>query len=174
MSEWKPGDVAATEYNGVRSRALVVKGGWLCPAGHDRGPHWHAVGGGWHPLDDDAVTFRRLAVIDPEDRQQVERLGLAYLDMATTRGGPDRDAFDIPETVEQMQAALREYATPTPPKPEEPTALGAVVVDSHEVEYVHLGSGLWTYGTTDGPAGSFAWPNVDAVRVLSPGVEVDQ
>jgi hypothetical protein len=116
---------------------------------------------GWYA--DNIEVIRPLVVIDPEDREQVERLAEA---VNAAIASPERMT-----SLEVMQAALREFADPTPPKPDEPTGLGAVVVDESEVEWVHLGSGLWCYGTTDGPSHGFEWAHVHAVRVLSEGVQ---
>lgn len=99
--EWKPGDVAATDYQGYKSRAFVVEGR-ACPLTHPEAAHWHGQGGGWNPLDDRAASYRPLVVIDPEDREQVERLWVAMLNVNRANA----------------QAALREFANPPEPKPE--------------------------------------------------------
>lgn len=75
---------------------------------------------GWRSMgtyDRVTVEVRPLAVIDPEDEADVQRLGDA-LEATADRMG----ALDI-------AAALREFANPKPPKPDEPTGWGAVVVD---------------------------------------------
>lgn len=118
--------------------------------------------------EEPCADCRPVVVIDPEDREQVERAMVAYysqIDSTRYWSG------DLPEKfTDAMQAALREFANPTPPKPDEPTGLGAVVEDESLVEYIHLGSGLWAYGTTDGPSKGFAYADFNAVRVLSEGV----
>lgn len=152
--DWKPGDVAVVE----GSVMLRTGRGWLFAALN--GGSWsHAEG-----ASADRVTSlaRPLVVIDPEDREQVERL-------SDLRKRIDHSGENLMHW-EDMQAALREFADPTPPKPDEPQGLGAVVVDESEVEYIHLGAGLWVYGTTDGPSCGYEWPHVHAVRVLSEGV----
>ncbi len=156
--EWSPGDVAVNEKFG--HRGIFVAN---CTR-HDEASspsHWHNESGLY---DEPSDNRRPLVVIDPEDRGQVERLGRAYVE---TWLGPREEASV--ETIDQMQAALRSLVTP--PKPDEPQGLGAVVVADNEVEYVHLGSGLWTYGTTDGPAQGFAYDQISAVRILCEGVQ---
>lgn len=157
--KWKPGDVAATDYRGVTSRAMVVEGR-SCPQMHPPRPHWHSLRGGWNPLDDEHVTHRPLVVIDPEDRGQVEEL----IRLFWANGNDDCD--DIRAT----QAALREFANPTPPKPDEPLGLGAVVEDAEDRRWVRNES------RDDCPwrcAVDLCWlpySEITAVRILSPGV----
>ena len=104
---------------------------------------------------------RRLVVIDPEDREQVERLELIYL-------SDEHD--ECIDTVECMQAALREFANPKPPKPEEPTGLGAVVEDDEGSKWVRVESRTgWWWRNSDG--GTRRWDDIDAVRVLGEGVQ---
>jgi len=55
----------------------------------------------------------RLAVIDPEDREQVERLADLFLDKFPRR---DQPAAAIPEWSGALSMALREFADPKPPK----------------------------------------------------------
>ena len=73
--------------------------------------HVRAAGSGrlgrWTPV----------AVINPDDREAVERLADIFC------------AYPSSGWVEQMQAALHEFANPTPPKPEEPMTWLAVVED---------------------------------------------
>ena len=71
------------------------------------------------------VRVRPLAVIDPEDREQVERLEslLTDAEVAVHDGHP---CLSRSCHIDQVQAALREFANPVV-KPEEPTGLGAVV-----------------------------------------------
>jgi hypothetical protein len=145
--DWKPGDVAMVRLD-PRTEIRVF---W-------NGQHWQGVKGVFYDLH---VSARPLVVIDPDDAEAVERLCASFLmgDEGTSIGN-----------VTDLQAALREFANPTPPKPAEPTELGAVVEDASQVEFVHLGSGLWVYGTTDGPSRGFAYADIAAVRVLSMGV----
>lgn len=105
-------------------------------------------------------------VIDPEDREAVERL------VDTFRRGIARSADGT--GVDAMQDALREFANPKPPKPDEPTGRYAVVEDSAGQEWcridVHNGYAWQKLGQ---PATEYHYDmyrNIDAVKVLSPGV----
>ena len=68
-----------------------------------------------------------VVVIDPEDREQVERLIDALANAERDKG---RDYTEERSGV--MEAALREFANPNP-KPEEPLSPGAIAVS-----YTHL------------------------------------
>lgn len=65
-----------------------------------------------------AVEDRGLALLDPEDREQAGRLVRAFWDNGT----------DDCDDAAAMQAALREFAAPTPPKPDEPSIWSVVIV----------------------------------------------
>jgi len=119
--EWKPGDVAMVSlFDGEEVRAIRVARCPMCRR-HGDSPHWHCGSehGGNLPSSKDADA-RPLVVLDPEDREEVERLMDTYMGQF--------DSYP-PSTTEadHMQAALRELANPTPPKPDEPMGLGAVV-----------------------------------------------
>src|SRR5690348_2045025 len=77
-----------------------------------------------------ARSARPLAVIDPGDREAVRRV-LKLFGQQFTAWTPELDS-----NVTKLQAALREFANPTPPKPEEPTGLGAVVEDRDGIRWV--------------------------------------
>ena len=100
-----------------------------------------------------------LVVIDPEDREQVERLWIILRDGLALRS---RD---------NLQAALREFANPTPPKPEEPTTWLAAVEDADGNRWcLHGGPtepGLEWYSPDLNCRAAYA--DIDAVRVLSEG-----
>ena len=67
--------------------------------------------------------------------------------------------------VGHIRDAMRTF---TPPKPEEPTGLGAVVEDDKGVPWVRTPEGAWF-----GPGKNFVagYYLIDAVRVLSEGVQ---
>lgn len=98
--EWKAGDVAKagnytifclTPENGGRPRWIFDDGsGDVVSAGH-------------------LAHARPLVVIDAEDREQVERLARTYCERAY------QGRFVLAD-IAIMQAALREYADPKPPK----------------------------------------------------------
>lgn len=110
---------------------------------------------------------RHLALIDPEDREQVERLWAGW-----KAAGAYRAKGRESEAVDSMQAALREFANPARPKPEEPQGDGAVVEDASGHRWVRIaGSAVdsppWRHrGHT-----ARLWDNISAVRILSEGVQ---
>jgi hypothetical protein len=166
--EWQSGDVAVLTF-AKHEAAVAVR----CP--HPRkGGYWQHSGefGSGSAYDDiGGFTVRPLVVIDAEDREQVERLVQAW------ERQTGESAFS--NTGRYLQAALREFANPTPPRPEEPTGLGAVVEADFVTEdgkgfgpahWAKAGDGSWVC-LTDGHARSgTAWPFLSNVRVLSGGV----
>lgn len=120
--DWQPGDVAMVMGH-VAIRTSFVNGEFV------EGGAWHGGRVGRfleHQVDGDA---RPLVVIDPEDREQVERLIQAIFAALQEVKVPDVPADRAPYWSEALpsatQAALRSLAEP--PRPEEPTGLGAVV-----------------------------------------------
>lgn len=112
---------------------------------------------------------RPLVVIDPEDAEQVEALRAVFR---------SRECLPFDRT-DDWQASLREFATPTPPKPDEPPGLGAVVEDARGRRFTRHcdcsqnpdwpAADWWPNGTS--VAGSnVRWSQITAVRVLSEGV----
>lgn len=110
-------------------------------------------------------TTAPVVVIDPEDREQVALILSHYHDWKWT---DDMASASISD----MQAALREFANPTPPKPDEPTGLGAVVEDDAGTRWVRTdmcrGAGANSWSSDDG---SQDYAAIEAVRVLSEGVQ---
>lgn len=153
--EWKPGDVAmATDANGQACRAIFTEEHeWSCACGYD--------------LEPANCAIRPLVVIDPEDREQVERL------LSNYHGWKWEHATKQP-SITDMQAALREFASPTPPKPDEPMGLGAVVEDDQGLKWTRAGSssiaGNWL---RIGSNSYVRWSEIAAFRVLSEGVSDD-
>lgn len=121
MSEYKAGDVVLHPKYG---RGIVQQGfaQWV---------EWPTLTGA-KKLDEVADDLRRLVVIDPEDREQVERLAQAYLD----KFGSGNSVAAI---ANQMQAALREFVKPTPEPLTEPTDLAARVVDKDGDTWARIG-----------------------------------
>lgn len=157
--EWKPGDVVAVanQGSGLRNlRGIVVSNpsmvrGWavILP---DRGREQMAFG---------EKELRPLAVIDPEDREQADRLFRLWCD---SLGGPA-----MGEQVDAMQAALRDFANPTAPEPRNDGALIECDYDGKHGRAVRLG-GSWTfYGDALRDSGAI-YEDFTNVRVLSEGV----
>lgn len=105
---------------------------------------------------------RPVAVVDPEDVTAVGNLVnfFAFQDQAGMRSGP----------IPRMQAALREFAAPTPPRPVEPQGFGAVIEDAEGLRWVRANRIRKFPWETRGKDGGYTWAGVDAVRVLSEGV----
>lgn len=157
--QWKPGDVArVTDPVEGELTMIYISKGMNC---------WHGAraDGSLLCLDaTQAVSATSLVVIDPKDREQVERLGVAIYDAGFTAAS-------------RLQAALRSLIAD--PKPPEPTGLGAVVEDAE--------GGMWIRHKPDSgrlrpthawyPAGyvhgSIRTPysDIDAVRIVAPGVQ---
>jgi hypothetical protein len=158
--DWKPGDVAI---DAGGTPGIITTDG-------DRASteaRWvEFANGNTARLSDQ--TIRPLVVIDPEDREQVERL----LNLYWVERNPDdeADVQNYPEYVNDLQAALREIADP---KPEEPTGLGAVVEDEDGDKWIRTCEPCddclnkpWQRGPV-----RRNWLIVPAVRILSEGVQ---
>jgi hypothetical protein len=77
-------------------------------------------------------TARPLVVIDPEDAEVVNQLADALTQILT-----EHDVYEPFRSA--MQAALREFANPKPPKPEEPTDR-SVRVNADGAEWAKVGA----------------------------------
>ena len=161
MSDWKPGDVAMVTHQATHPKAKVGLRG----------------DAGWFTADvfvPDAavVTAHRLVVIDPEDREQVERLASIYYG----KGWHNTYLHVRPPMIDAMQAALREFANPTP-RIEEPKGLGAVVRDVHGELWVRDKTTTtvahWKRARGQMGGKRVSWSDINAVRVLSEGVSDD-
>jgi len=88
----------------------------------------------------------------------------AALDMERDSTGPViRDLRTIADAIEAT------FAEPTPPKPEEPNGLGAVVEAINDNHFVRVGSAGWVH--VDDCAGEPCdWRDIAVIRVLSEGV----
>ena len=163
--QWKPGDVALVEVGCWANPRVAVRTGvpsnmgWAYCGEHDgrSTQNWTADSHGT------VTPIRPLVVIDPENREQVERLTDALQGV-----GIDTTGWDL------VRAALREFADPKPPKPEEPTGLGAVVEDAAGLRWTRVEAGEAKTWNPWFPAGDpdmqpDEWARIDAVRVLSPG-----
>lgn len=152
--DWKPGDVAIWDHGDAGRTDVIFR--FLGGDDFDI-PEWQTdTDGCGYPNE---AQLRRAVVIDPEDREQVERLAwsIGY--------HGDADLF-----ADRLQAALREFANPRPPKPEEPTGLGAVVEESDGAVWVRTDTSTSNRWVRAGFGTRARWDGINAVRVLSEGV----
>lgn len=145
---WKPGDVGIST---SAERFIVTARGQCYWPGEEPGD---TLGVSGVPAD----TDRPLVVIDPEDAEQIKRLVTLFNQTGTPLG----KVFN-----ERLTIALREFANPTPPKPEEPTGLGAVVEDDKGRRWTNTHEVL-AWRPQDGRPRRYT--DISAVRVLSEGV----
>lgn len=140
--DWKPGDVAT-----VDGTPLTFF------ENDDTSELMFTNGSGYqHPARHLSAKARPLVVIDLEDRERVSRLTRAL------KG----QAFH-----EEVQAALRSLLAP--PKPDEPTGLGAVVEDDRGDRWIRRDADRpWV--SAQGKTFPCEWTSLTAVRVLSEGV----
>lgn len=102
MSAFRPGDVAMAKYEDEEPKVFLRVRDRL-NGGRE---YWRSEDGSKSEAFELADWSRPLVVIDPEDREQVERLEFLYVGNA---GGSGRTIADY------LQAALREFANPKPP-----------------------------------------------------------
>lgn len=161
MSAYEPGTVALATVRGVPG-VRVLRAGGPGVSGRKQAPFWLSAEfvAGWRTHSDYLVTdVRPLVVIDPEECGQVERVWLAL-----------RDGKAL-QSRDNLTAALRSLIAP--PKPPEPTGLGAVVEDAEGrlwVRQCRCPRGIaaeWREGHGSTPA---TYADIDAARVLSEGV----
>jgi hypothetical protein len=130
---WKPGDVAVLTFDADYDAAVGVRraenDGWYHSGGFGGGGAYDTIGG---------YAARALAGIDPESDGDRARLFSVL-----------RDASGFQHTDEELRSALREFANPTPPKPEEPTDPKARVTDRRDNIWRQLADGDWV--CTSGP-----------------------
>ena len=165
--EWKSGDVALIRTQGGDHEVLGLRDthGWAHLKDW-RSPHGsHSI---WTSASQ-VTAVRPLLVIDPEDREQVERL---ISGVRRARVLQDRDTQMADDGFDRaLTAALREFANPTPPRPDEPMGLGAVVESARGNLYVRAGDG-WLPSTVLGMfRNPIDWNDIAAVKVLSEGVQ---
>lgn len=122
----------------------------------------------WREINEPEMSdeWLPLIVIDPDDEDRVDVL----IDILWG----DRDPSNRPATW-RIQERLREFAEPKPPKPDEPTGLGAVVKDEAGGVWVkwstlHRANRNWKLHNAGG--GDYrTWDDLPrAVKVLSEGV----
>lgn len=159
--QWQPGDVAVLGNDIGLVVSFHTHG---CPKSHpDTGLHLHYADGDW---DHVTINHRPLVVIDPEDSEQVQTFALA-LKAAALEHDSDGAYF-----THIASNALRSLIAP--PKPEEPTGLGAVVEDADGDRWVHVGPGesfpVWAPADVKAGRTATSYADIAAVKVLSEGV----
>lgn len=170
--EWQPGDVAIATVRGTPNVQIVRTASrralWF--SAESDGPYPDGVNSiRWH-AEGDIVDARPLVVIDPDDHEQVYRLTNALVDAAHKHGNTVVSSNGIHG--DTTRAALREFANPPPPKPDEPTGLGAVVEDVDGQLWVRVDEreAGWCAANVAGPFG--CWNDFSrAVKVLSEGIQ---
>jgi hypothetical protein len=154
MSAYAPGTVAMVE---------TPHGPTVCtmaaPDYHSKSAHWHVASSSGYWLAD-GLDARPLVVIDvePGDLRCVVQNLRTRADYMRHIDAPATDAL-LRGVADQIEAQTR------PPKPEEPTGLGAVVEDAEGQKWLRDYDGYWRQrGLTA------KWARVGAVRVLGEGV----
>lgn len=172
---WMPGEVALIEAGCSANRQVALRTGTPSNMGWAySGTHNGESTQSWTADTHGTVSVvRPLVVIDPEDREQVERLALEIYSRTT-----GEESFG--GQIANVQAALHEF---TSPNVEEPTGLGAVVEDEVGNVWVRIGADedprddhLRTQMSPPWRArGKSAkwWASLRVARVLSEGVAVD-
>lgn len=147
--EWKPGDVAMLRCDDIDCEVYEHSGIF------GKSGEWWLLDVGEYALSKDVEPIRPLVVIDSEDREQVERLRFEIADLVS---------------YSQLREALDTFADPKPPRPDEPTGLGAVIEDDR--------GWLWTKARTHDHGLNWReqwggrwenWVDLDVARVLSEG-----
>lgn len=165
MTTWKPGQLAMlTLRTGVEKPAVRVE-----PAGEE-GWVWHLLGEEFPGVADSAVTRARpLVVMDPEDREQVERLAQAYHECDHIAPWSELHNVTRVAITDALVFALRSLIAP--PKPEEPTGKWAVIEDGGGRCLIRS-----AWASSDRPwnvlgTGDYLdYADINVVRVLSQGV----
>lgn len=179
--DWKPGDVVTATVKGRENVRLVA--GWSKYAPRLR---WCEMSPRWGDGDDDACWFFPHDVTDARPLVAIDlaqTIGGAFLPdwlrhhaaeiAKDSAGGRASVADDMCYLADQIEAV----ANPRPPKPEEPTGLGAVVEDADGTLWFRMSlenqtwpGEVWQeqYGEADRWS---KWASIAVVRVLSEGVQ---
>ena len=139
---YESGTVAVATVRGLNGvRVFRCFGGWTSEDSTPNGFDFHA--------DEYVTDVRPLVVLDPEGE------GFHVAEMAA-----DLRKRGQAWLADQIEAQTK------PPKPAEPTGLGAVVEDASGKRFVRYdGDWPWLDGTAN-----LQWQHINAVRVLSEGV----
>ena len=161
---WKPGDVA------------MAAGERVIYTDNDLSPWtWALTGAPAHRQDRVEEEARPLVVIDPEDREQVDRLAKAMHESDHIASWHDLHNETRSQIKDAMQAALRSLVEP--PRPEEPTGHMAVIEDRKGDRWVNWrdprrsGHHERPWVNTHDSEDARDYADIDVVRVLSEGVQ---
>jgi hypothetical protein len=160
--DWKPGDVAMVTLSEGHPLGTVTLRG-LRADDYDGEPIWRLPRTGYRAGGMGVESARPLVVLDPESDEDVERLADAFANHGDVHAR-------VRETLlESARDTLRALARP--PKPAEPTGLGAVV-EQDGLRWVRADTDDLPWRVVAGPETS-AFRNWDqfrpTVRVLSEG-----
>ena len=155
MSTYEPGTVAVATVRGVpnvRLMSVGAGGEWLSG---ENAAGWHEHG------RRDVTDVRPLVVLDITDPRRV----IADLTAAIEATGNGTVSRNLRVLRDQIEAQTK------PPKPAEPTGLGAVVEDAKGNRWVRAFSLRLAWTDTLFEEDNREYADIDAVRVLSEGVQ---
>lgn len=165
MSAYEPGTVAVATVRGVPNVRVMAGYGTAEPR-----LRWVTTDerlvdseneGWWFAYQ--VTDVRPLVVLDPEGIDTAPQDTIPYLIRALRASDSDGYGPTLRWLADQIEAQTR------PPKPPEPTGLGAVVEDIEGERWVRLDSDMYPWFAR-GSRDFSAWEHIDAVRVLSEGV----
>jgi hypothetical protein len=173
MTEFKPGDVVSVShpvYDDGPYRAIVR-------ARRAAGDALEvALDNGGFDILSDAVEqgdVRPLVVIDPEEIPAAKG-SLAPTWLRNLAAELQRDPATVSTSLENVLTYLADRIDETnaPPRPDEPTGLGAVVEDENGDRFVRVVSGPSNayWHCTTSAEGDERWPDIAVSKVLSEGV----
>lgn len=176
---YEPGTVAVATVRGVPN-VRVMHLADAAGAGLAVGTKWISQSGVecYYAHREDQVTdVRPLVVLDPDDRQQAERFARGYIAVHQYSKTPwgEREQESRDTIISAVQGAFRSLTAP--PKPPEPTGLGAVVRGRDGREFVRVcsrhpgddGHDWRADGALGSDSSNRAWRDIDAVEVLHEG-----
>lgn len=163
--QYEPGTVASIATEGNSKRVVGIRSDSTGPGC----PSWQTGHG--YVLDSAVTDVRPLIVLDEPDFYY--ETAVPELRAAAREGGRSLRLNRILDSIaDQIQAQT--------PKPKEPTGLGAVVENTRGYKYVRVADPIdgWAHGRQWQRIGgdinavrNFGWEEIDAVRVLSEGVQ---
>jgi hypothetical protein len=174
--EWQAEDVVVHPEHG---RGIVSSDpGWVSALQNYDGGIWvEFAQGASKCIGEVADDLYKLAVVDPENPENVARLAEAIADAGLAGDWGSRSEGDRARAISGLAAALREYADPQPPKPAEPTRWLAAVEDPETGQRWYRDGDKrdsdcpWREVRQDGIHARMAWDDLPrGVVVLSEGV----